>query len=93
MTLTTHGEHLIDRAAMLAMRGFIAVSGGPDVSPEGRAGYDGLMERTPIPEGVECTEGEVGGVPGWWCRPSNAINEAAILYLHGGCYVLGSAKA
>jgi acetyl esterase/lipase len=35
----------------------------------------------------------VGGVPGWWCRPQDAPEKAAILYLHGGAYILGSAKA
>jgi len=35
----------------------------------------------------------VGGVSGWWCSPPNTIEGAAILYLHGGAYVLGSASA
>jgi acetyl esterase/lipase len=35
----------------------------------------------------------VGGVPGWWCRPSNARPGQAILYLHGGWYNWGSALA
>jgi hypothetical protein len=35
----------------------------------------------------------VGGVAGWWCRPDDAIAGAALLCLHGGAYVVGSARA
>jgi len=37
--------------------------------------------------------GTVGGVPGWWLRPAGAPAAAAILYLHGGAYIVGSAAA
>lgn len=30
---------------------------------------------------------------GWWCRPDDAVAGAAILYFHGGAYVVGSARA
>lgn len=93
MTIITHDEHLLDRAAMVAVRGFMAVSTSPPISPEGRAGYDDIMARTPAPDGVEWTAGTVGGVPGWWCRPVDAAPGRAVLFLHGGCYVLGSAIA
>lgn len=93
MAITYHEEHLADRAAMLAMRGFMAVSAAPPVAPEGRPGYDEMMAKTPAPEGVEWTAGQINGVPGWWCHPSDVVPGTAILYLHGGCYVLGSAFA
>jgi monoterpene epsilon-lactone hydrolase len=93
MAVTHHDEHLADRVAMLAMRGFMAVSAAPSVAPEGRPGYDELMARTPAPDGVQWTAGQVGGVPGWWCTPTDAVSGRAILYLHGGCYVIGSAAA
>jgi monoterpene epsilon-lactone hydrolase len=32
-------------------------------------------------------------VRGWWVRPSAAEYDGAILYLHGGSYIAGSAKA
>lgn len=36
----------------------------------------------------------VGGVDGAWCRPVDAADaSAAILYFHGGAYVIGSALA
>lgn len=93
MAVTHHEEHLLDRAAMVAMRGFMAVSSSPAIAPEGRPGYDELMAKTPAPDGVDWTAGQVDGVSGWWCHPANAVPGTAILYLHGGCYVLGSAAA
>ncbi|MDT8262352.1 alpha/beta hydrolase fold domain-containing protein [Roseomonas sp. DSM 102946] len=93
MTITYHEQHLADRAAMVAMRGFLMASAAPPVAPEGRPGYDEMMVKTPTPEGVTWTAGQIDGVSGWWCRPSRAVQGAAIVYLHGGCYVLGSAAA
>jgi len=52
-----------------------------------------MMEMTPDAPGVVYEEGNAGGIPGWWCRPANSATDAAILYLHGGAYVLGSARA
>lgn len=93
MTVTFREEHLLDKAAMLAIKGFMAVSAAPPVAPEGRPGYDEMIAKTPAPAGVEWTADQVNGVAGWWCLPSGAVPETAILYLHGGCYVLGSAAA
>ena len=93
MGVIRHDEHLLDRAAMLTIRGFIKLSAAPPMTPEGRSGYDELIARTSAPDGVSWTEGEVGGVPGWWCHPSDAVPGRAILYLHGGGFVIGSAAA
>jgi acetyl esterase/lipase len=93
MTEIYHKEHLLDRAAMLAMRGLIALQPAADLSPRGRPEFDDLMGRTPQADGVSYEGAEVGGVPGWWCRPAEAAPGAAILYLHGGAYVVGSAQA
>ena len=90
---THHSEHLADRAAMLAMRTVIALQPKADLGPTGRAVFDELMEKTPSAEGVTYEAASVGGVPGWWCRPVAAELGAVILYLHGGAYVLGSARA
>jgi epsilon-lactone hydrolase len=88
-----HREHLLDRAAMLAMRAMIALQPKADLGPVGRAAFDALMERTPAAAGVAYEAATVGGVPGWWCRPADVAANAAILYLHGGAYVVGSAQA
>ena len=42
------------------------------------------------PAGVTFSEDRVGGVPGAWATPAGHRDGAAILYLHGGGYVLGS---
>ena len=88
-----HREHLADRAAMLAMRAAIATHPAADLGPEGRAAFDELLGRTPPAEGVTHEAGTLGGVSGWWCRPVNPQDGTAILYLHGGAYVVGSARA
>jgi epsilon-lactone hydrolase len=92
-TTKFHAEHLLDRAAMLAMRAMIALQPTADLGPDGRAAFDALMERTPAAAGVAYEAATVGGVPGWWCRPADVAADAAILYLHGGAYVVGSAHA
>ncbi len=92
-TTQFHPEHLLDRAAMLAMRAVIAVQPAVDFGPGGRTAFDALMQRTPAAAGVAYEAATVGGVPGWWCRPADVAADAAILYLHGGAYVVGSADA
>ena len=88
-----HDENLLDRAAMLAMRAMIAAHPAADLEPSGRAAFDDLMGQTPHAEGVSYEAATLGGAPGWWCRPANSQPGAAILYLHGGAYVVGSATA
>lgn len=93
MSITYHDEHLVDRVAMLAMRAMIALQPAADLGPDGRLAFDDLMERTPAADGVDYEPATLGGIPGWWCRPAEVEAGTAILYLHGGAYVVGSAKA
>jgi hypothetical protein len=93
VTTKFHPEHLLDQAAMLAMRAIIALQPSADLGPGGRAAFDAVIERTPAADGVAYEAARVGGVPGCWCRPADASADAAILYLHGGAYVVGSAQA
>ena len=88
-----HKEHLLDRAAMVAMRAMIAILKAADLGPDGRAAFDDLMGKTPRADAVTYEATEIGGVPGWWCRSPEATPDDAILYLHGGAYVVGSAQA
>jgi acetyl esterase/lipase len=78
-----------DRTVMDAMR--IAVA--PGKGQIERASFDELMEQTPDAAGVTFETGIVGGISGVWCRPKDALLPAAILYLHGGAYIAGSAHA
>jgi epsilon-lactone hydrolase len=93
MTMTYHKENLLDRAAMLAMRAVLAVQPTLEFGPEARPGFDELMAKTPAAKGVHYVAATVGGVAGWWCTPEQATDGCAIVYLHRGAYVLGSAAA
>jgi len=90
---TYHAEHFADRAAMLVMRAMIALQPPVEFGPAGRAAFDDLLTKTPSADGVSCEAATVGGVPGWWCRPADAVDGGAILYFHGGAFVVGSAQA
>jgi len=58
-----------------------------------RTVYDTFISATPFAEGVSSEQVETGSVRGWWVRPPVAEHVGVILYLHGGGYVGGSAKA
>src|SRR5450432_821038 len=58
-----------------------------------RAVYDTFISATPLAEGVSSEQVETASVRGWWVRPSGAEHDGVILYLHGGGFVAGSAKA
>jgi acetyl esterase/lipase len=51
------------------------------------------MGQVPAAEGVEYEAATVGGVSGWSVRPDSALSGQAIVYLHGGAYIVGSAEA
>ena len=58
--------------------------------------YDSFISSaTPFAEGASSEQVETASVRGWWVRPpvAEAKHDGAILYLHGGGYVGGSAKA
>lgn len=55
--------------------------------------FDQLIELTPAAAGVTYRDDRVGGVPGTWCIPPSGRAGRAVLYLHGGAYVFGSARA
>ncbi|HEY7370586.1 MAG TPA: alpha/beta hydrolase fold domain-containing protein [Polyangia bacterium] len=58
-----------------------------------RTTYDLYLEKTPTAPRVRFEEVADGRIRGWWARPEAAATEDGILYLHGGSYTLGSAKA
>lgn len=90
---TYHEEHLLDRAAMVLMRTMLAVQPKLQFVPATRPDFDALMEKTPEAAGVTYEEAKICGVRGWWCKPQQSVHGNAIVYFHGGAYVLGSAKA
>jgi epsilon-lactone hydrolase len=93
MPTTTHPITDADRTAMLATRQFLASMPPLALSPEARPFYDAMIGQMPSPVGVRYESAQLGGVPGWWCHLDGAPKNTAILYLHGGAYLLGSAAA
>ena len=68
---------------------------GSHSNDDQRATYDRFIAGTPLAEGLELEEASDKGVRGWWVLAQGWTQriESAILYLHGGCYVMGSAAA
>jgi acetyl esterase/lipase len=60
---------------------------------EARRFYDALLEGVSPREDVTFESAAVGGVPGVWVRPASSRSDEAILHVHGGWFVSGSATA
>jgi monoterpene epsilon-lactone hydrolase len=82
------GEGALAQAAVAALMGVLIGGSGSD-----RDRYAAMIATTPIAEGVTTDPVDRDGVHGWWVRPAKAPSDRAILYVHGGGYRLGSAKA
>lgn len=81
-----------DAPAVAAMRQAASIHKGEQLGPEARAMFDAMFAATPAAANVRVESATVGGIAGFRVRASNARPRAAILYLHGGGYVLGSAQ-
>ena len=55
-----------------------------------RAFYEQLGQQFPVPDGVSVEPTDVGGVKAEWVRAPECRNDAVLLYVHGGGYVIGS---
>ncbi|HEY2662250.1 MAG TPA: alpha/beta hydrolase [Caulobacteraceae bacterium] len=76
------------------LKGFVAQSGAPRPTiAEQRAGNEAFGLSVPLPEGCALEELTVNGVPAERLTPKGADATAAILYLHGGGYVIGSSRS
>ena len=58
-----------------------------------RATYDTFISACPLADACTVEQVAADGIHGWWVRPSASPAGRAILYLHGGGYVCGSARA
>lgn len=79
-----------DRLALAAL--FAAQTDRPDQTlAEMRAGIEATAAALPPLEGFEAVPATVGVVKGEWVRGKHVRrNDAALLYLHGGGYMIGS---
>lgn len=57
-----------------------------------RAAMEAATAAFPVPDEAQITPVEANGVPGEWVEMPGAAADRAILYLHGGGYVIGSPK-
>ena len=55
-----------------------------------RAGLDAMATMNPLPSDVVCTKVDANGVPAEWIVAPGADPNRAVLYVHGGGYVIGS---
>lgn len=60
---------------------------------DARTIYDAFISGSPVADGVTIDPVDENGVHGFVVRPKRAKPGEAILFLHGGGYVVGSAKA
>jgi epsilon-lactone hydrolase len=91
--LTFHPLSARDRSVMIVLRNMVEPNKGKLRGPAARAPFDAIIGHTIAPEGVRFREDRVGGIPGWWCEPAEALPNAAILHLHGGWFNWGSSAA
>ncbi len=82
-----------DIAALNDMRQAALPHKGERLGPAARPMFEALLATTPAAAGVAVDAATVGGIPGLWCRPHHPTSGACVLFLHGGGYVLGSARA
>jgi monoterpene epsilon-lactone hydrolase len=82
-----------DALARAQLRALLAPHKGEMREPQQRGAYDAFMQQVSPAPNVSYNPDTVHGVPGWWCVPADAKAGQAILYLHGGWFVLGSAGA
>jgi acetyl esterase/lipase len=86
---TLHPLDVADEKAMAEIR----KASAPGKGRVDRAPFDQMMEQTPDANGISYEPATVGGVSGIWCRPATQRPDAVILYIHGGAYIAGSARA
>lgn len=85
-------ERVVARLLKLALQLALKPKLSPDVSIAAQRRRLKRLARLTWPRlDVKIEPAFIGGTPGEWLRPPNAADGAAILYLHGGAYCVGSA--
>jgi epsilon-lactone hydrolase len=82
-----------DALARSKLRALLAPHKGEARGPQARGAYDAFLQQISLAADVSYQPETIHGVLGWWCIPPGAKKGAAVLYLHGGWFVLGSASA
>jgi epsilon-lactone hydrolase len=82
-----------DKAAVAAMRAIAEPNKGRLQGISARGPFDEIMGHVAAPADVIYEPDSIGGVSGWWARPTNKTPVGTLLYFHGGWYIFGTAKA
>jgi len=64
----------------------------PPTLEESRAGFEAMTAAFAVPADVRVEPTRAGPVPAAWISTPGARDDAALLYLHGGGYLLGSVR-
>lgn len=83
------GGELANRMATLWAPVFEHASADPDIEAM-RTAYEEFLAQADVPEGIKVFPANAGGVPSLSVRPAGET-DAAILFLHGGGFAIGSA--
>jgi acetyl esterase/lipase len=79
-------------AAVIDMLRTLSPMGG-DTIEEVRANMELAATSAPLPEDVRYTAVDADGVPAEWARAPGVPGDRALVYLHGGGYVVGSVRS
>jgi len=82
-----------DAPAIAGIRTATRAQKGAPWRIEARKFYDALLEGVSPRDDVTFESATVGGVPGVWVHPASSRPDEAILHVHGGWFVSGSATA
>ncbi|MEZ2131488.1 MULTISPECIES: alpha/beta hydrolase [unclassified Sinorhizobium] len=94
MTIEIHALSEKDAAVIAQIREGLKGVKGTFTGPDKRPVFDQMMSGFAPADGIEYEDGFVGGVAGIWVRPQSCRSiDRAILYFHGGAYVIGSPQA
>jgi acetyl esterase/lipase len=71
------------------------IAGRPEAASiaERRDGFEAMAAAMPLPDDLSVETADLGGVPGRWVCAGEASGEAAMMWLHGGAFVLGSSES
>jgi len=92
-SFVTHPLDPQDASIIAGIRNATRTQKGAYWRIEARPQFDALMEGVSPRDDVTFESAAVGDVPGLWVRPASSRSDEAILYLHGGWFCAGSAKA
>jgi monoterpene epsilon-lactone hydrolase len=91
--VVTHPLDSSDAAALVPMRAATRAQKGAPWRIDSRKSYDALMEGVLPRADVTFESATIGDVPGVWVHPASSRSDEAILHVHGGGFVEGSAAA